>query len=70
MVDTAVIVREPVGVVAGIAPWNAPFGIMLNKVAYALIARQHDRDEAVARKPRSKPTSSPRRPKRRACRRA
>ena len=38
MVDTAVIVREPVGVVVGIAPWNAPFGIMLNKVAYSLIA--------------------------------
>ncbi|WP_305096851.1 aldehyde dehydrogenase [Croceibacterium aestuarii] len=38
MVDTAVIAREPVGVVVGIAPWNAPFGIMLNKVAYALIA--------------------------------
>ncbi|HWK42077.1 MAG TPA: aldehyde dehydrogenase family protein, partial [Croceibacterium sp.] len=31
-VDTAIIVREPVGVVAGIAPWNAPFGIMANKV--------------------------------------
>ncbi len=27
---------EPVGVVAAIAPWNGPFGIMLNKVAYAL----------------------------------
>jgi aldehyde dehydrogenase (NAD+) len=38
IVDTAVIVREPVGVVAGIAPWNAPFGIMINKVAYSLIA--------------------------------
>ena len=38
MVDTVVIAREPVGVVAGIAPWNAPFGIMLNKVAYSLIA--------------------------------
>ncbi|MXO58989.1 aldehyde dehydrogenase family protein [Altererythrobacter salegens] len=38
MVDTAVIAREPVGVVVGIAPWNAPFGIMLNKVAYSLIA--------------------------------
>src|SRR5690606_30807620 len=32
VVDTAVIVREPVGVVVGIAPWNAPFGIMANKV--------------------------------------
>ncbi|BBC71940.1 aldehyde dehydrogenase [Altererythrobacter sp. B11] len=38
VVDTAVIVREPVGVVVGIAPWNAPFGIMANKVFYALIA--------------------------------
>ena len=38
MVDTAIIAREPVGVVVGIAPWNAPFGIMLNKVAYALIS--------------------------------
>jgi acyl-CoA reductase-like NAD-dependent aldehyde dehydrogenase len=38
VVDTAVIAREPVGVVAAIAPWNAPFGIMANKVFYALIA--------------------------------
>ena len=38
VVDTAILAREPVGVVAGIAPWNAPFGIMLNKVAYSLIA--------------------------------
>lgn len=38
VVDAAVIVREPVGVVVGIAPWNAPFGIMANKVFYALVA--------------------------------
>ncbi len=38
VVDTAVIVREPVGVVVGIAPWNAPFGIMANKVFYALVS--------------------------------
>jgi len=38
VVDTAVIAREPVGVVAGIAPWNAPFGIMANKVFYSLVA--------------------------------
>ena len=38
VVDTAVIAREPVGVVAGIAPWNAPFGIMANKVFYALVS--------------------------------
>ncbi|CAH0495654.1 aldehyde dehydrogenase [Novosphingobium sp. CECT 9465] len=35
--DTALIAYEPVGVVAAIAPWNGPFGIMANKVAYALI---------------------------------
>jgi acyl-CoA reductase-like NAD-dependent aldehyde dehydrogenase len=32
------IVREPVGVVAAIAPWNNPFGIMAAKVAGALLA--------------------------------
>lgn len=34
----AYVVQEPVGVVAAIAPWNAPFGIMASKVAYALLA--------------------------------
>ncbi len=33
----AIIAHEPVGVVAAIAPWNGPFGIMANKVAYALV---------------------------------
>jgi aldehyde dehydrogenase (NAD+) len=37
-VNSAVVAQEPVGVVAAIAPWNAPYGIMLNKVAYALAA--------------------------------
>ena len=37
-VDTVILAREPVGVVAGIAPWNAPFGIMGNKVFYSLVA--------------------------------
>jgi aldehyde dehydrogenase (NAD+) len=37
-VNTVCIVREPVGVVAAIAPWNGPFAIMANKVFYALIA--------------------------------
>jgi aldehyde dehydrogenase (NAD+) len=32
-----IVVHEPVGVVAAIAPWNGPFGIMANKVAYALL---------------------------------
>jgi len=34
---TAYIVHEPVGVVASIAPWNGPYGIMASKVANALI---------------------------------
>ena len=38
MAAAALVVHEPVGVVAAIAPWNGPFGIMLNKVAYALSA--------------------------------
>ncbi|MFM5953435.1 MAG: aldehyde dehydrogenase [Novosphingobium sp.] len=33
----ALIAHEPVGVVAAIAPWNGPFGIMANKVAYSLL---------------------------------
>ena len=32
------VVREPVGVVAAIAPWNAPYMIMINKIAPALLA--------------------------------
>lgn len=34
----ALVVREPVGVVAAIAPWNNPFGIMTGKLAPALLA--------------------------------
>lgn len=37
-VDTVTVVREPVGVVVAVAPWNGPFAIMANKVFYALIA--------------------------------
>lgn len=36
--EVGLIVQEPVGVVAAIAPWNGPFGIMANKVANALAA--------------------------------
>jgi acyl-CoA reductase-like NAD-dependent aldehyde dehydrogenase len=32
------LVREPVGVVGAIVPWNAPIGLICNKVAPALIA--------------------------------
>ncbi|BAW24120.1 aldehyde dehydrogenase [Pseudomonas putida] len=34
----AIVIHEPVGVVAAIAPWNNPFGIMTGKIAPALLA--------------------------------
>jgi len=36
--EFGLIVREPVGVVGAIIPWNVPIGLMANKVAPALIA--------------------------------
>lgn len=35
---SALVTREPVGVVAAIAPWNSPLGISVQKVVPALIA--------------------------------
>jgi len=34
----ALVIREPVGVVAAIVPWNMPYAIMAQKVAPALVA--------------------------------
>jgi acyl-CoA reductase-like NAD-dependent aldehyde dehydrogenase len=34
----ALIVREPVGVAVAVVPWNNPFGIMISKLACALLA--------------------------------
>jgi acyl-CoA reductase-like NAD-dependent aldehyde dehydrogenase len=36
--DGATIVRQPVGVVAAITPWNAPLTITVDKVVPALLA--------------------------------
>ena len=36
--NTAHVIREPVGVVAAIAPWNMPSAIMTQKIAPALIS--------------------------------
>jgi aldehyde dehydrogenase (NAD+) len=36
--EFGLIVREPVGVVGAIIPWNVPIGLLANKVAPALIA--------------------------------
>ncbi len=33
----SVLIREPVGVVAAVAPWNMPYSIMVQKIAPALI---------------------------------
>jgi len=35
--EAAYVIAEPVGVVAAIAPWNAPYALMASKVANALI---------------------------------
>lgn len=35
--ETIMVIKEPVGVVTGIIPWNAPFFIMARKVAPALV---------------------------------
>ncbi|MGV0834400.1 aldehyde dehydrogenase [Mycolicibacterium thermoresistibile] len=35
---TAAVVKEPVGVVASIAPWNGPFNMAVNKITTALAA--------------------------------
>jgi aldehyde dehydrogenase (NAD+) len=35
---TAAVVREPIGVVAAITPWNGPFNMMLSKVIPALVS--------------------------------
>lgn len=34
----AMLIREPVGVVAAVAPWNAPLATMLSKISPALLA--------------------------------
>src|SRR6202022_1644238 len=36
--EFGLIVREPVGVVGAIIPWNAPMGLISNKIAPALLA--------------------------------
>src|SRR3984885_3023604 len=36
--EFGLLVREPVGVVGAIVPWNAPMGLISNKVAPALLA--------------------------------
>ena len=35
---TAAVLREPVGVVASIAPWNGPFNLAVSKLVPALVA--------------------------------
>ena len=70
VVDTAVIAREPVGVVAGDRPVERAVRDHGQQGVLRAGRGLHDRDEAVARRPRSRPTSSPRRPRPPACRRA
>ena len=64
------LVREPVGVVGAIIPWNAPLGLIANKVAPGAARGLHGRAEGVARGARRGATSWPRSPSRSGCRRA
>ena len=41
-------VRRPLGVVAAIAPWNAPVVVAAFKIAPAHVGRQHRRAQALA----------------------
>ena len=43
------VVREPIGVVGAITPWNFPFMLNLSKIVPALAAGQHGDPEARAR---------------------
>ena len=47
--EVALVVREPVGVVAAIVGWNGAPGLITTKVAPALLARLHGRRQGVAR---------------------
>ena len=54
MLGTDVIVRhEPVGVVAGIVPWNVPQFVTIAKLAPALLSGLHDRPRSPRPRRRS-----------------
>ena len=62
------VVREPVGVVGCITPWNYPLHQIVAKVAPATGRRLHGRRSSRARSRRSTRSSSPRSSTRSACR--
>ena len=49
MTSNRLVVREPIGVVGAITPWNFPFMLNLSKIAPALAAGLHRDPEAGAR---------------------
>ena len=67
--EFGLIVREPVGVVGAIVPWNAPLTVISYKIAPALLAGCTVVLKSSPER-RGRATSSPRRPRRPGCRRA
>ena len=47
--EFGLLVREPVGVVGAIIPWNAPMGLISNKIAPGAARRVHGRPQVLAR---------------------
>ena len=43
------LVREPVGTVGAIIPWNSPLGLIPHKIGPALLAGLHGRAQALSR---------------------
>ena len=61
--EFGLLVREPVGVVGAIIPWNAPIEPHLLQDRPRPAGRLHGRPEVLARGARARPTSSPRSPR-------
>ena len=66
----SMVVREPIGVVGAITPWNYPLHQVMAKVAPALAAGLHGGSQAQRAHPARSPTCSSTPSTRRACRRA
>ena len=46
--EFGLLVREPVGVVGAIIPWNAPLSLISYKIAPALDRRVHGRPQVLS----------------------
>ena len=65
-----VVLKQPIGVTAGITPWNFPAAMPTQEVGSCARGRLHDGAEAGGTDAARRPSPSQRSPRRRACRRA